>query len=269
MKTESVLITGTTSGVGRALLERYVRAGARVVAVNRRRIPELETRFPAVRFECVDVRDSDAVRSLINALCLTGQLPDCFFLNAGINEVDNDESFDLDAYRAVMETNLYGVLHFVSPLTRIPVRKKPLHIIAVSSLASYVGNPYGLGYFTSKRSLSTCFDVWSKMYKETDLVFQQVMLGPVPSAIKTMDQRMSPWVAKTRQLFSGDLSVAVEAMVSFAETTEKKLFTPRRAVPLYLGMKLTTGLFPVLPQDKRTLQGHARRKTGTKPAEGG
>lgn len=263
MTTESVLITGTTSGVGRALLEQYVRAGTRVIAVNRRRVPALEKAFPGARFECVDVRDADSVRHLVDVLHAEGQLPDCFFLNAGINEIDNDESFEFDAYRTVLETNLYGVLHFVAPLTRIPAEKKQRHIIAVSSMATYVGNPYGLGYSTSKRALSSCFDVWSKMYARTDLVFQQVMLGPVPSRIKTMDERMPRWVAKARRLFSGDLDVAVEAMVRFAGTNKKKLFTPRRAVPLYLGMKLTTSLIPGFLQGKTTLEGRARRKVAT------
>ena len=35
------------------------------------------------------------------------------------------------------------------------------------------GNPYALGYSTSKRALSACFEVWARMYAGTDLVFQQ------------------------------------------------------------------------------------------------
>ena len=57
-------MTGTTSGVGRALLELYARSGARVISVNRRRVPELESRYPAVRFEHVDVRFNDEVERI-------------------------------------------------------------------------------------------------------------------------------------------------------------------------------------------------------------
>jgi NAD(P)-dependent dehydrogenase (short-subunit alcohol dehydrogenase family) len=260
MKTESVLITGTTSGLGHALLKHYTDAGARVIAVNRRRVHELGAAFPQVRFECVDVRDASGVDHLLQELQKANQLPDCFLLNAGINEVDNDESFDIDTYRAVMETNLYGVLHFVAPLTKIPAGGKRRHIIAVSSMANYVGNPYGLGYSTSKRALTSCFDAWSQMYRGTDLVFQQVMLGPVRSSIKTMDDRMSPWVGRTREIFSGNLEETVRAIARFAETKKKRLFTPRRAVPLYLAMKLTAPLLPGLLQGKATLDGAARRK---------
>src|SRR3954464_11009521 len=107
MKAQRVLVTGTTSGVGRALLALYAQAGARLIAVNRRRVPELESQYPEVRFECVDVCSSEAVGQLLSALDAAGELPDVFILNAGINRVDNDEGFDLSAYRAVLDTNLY------------------------------------------------------------------------------------------------------------------------------------------------------------------
>ena len=45
-------------------------------------------------------------------------------------------------------------------------------------MVNYAGNPYGLGYYISKKALTACFDVWSGMYARTDLVFKQVaMLG--------------------------------------------------------------------------------------------
>src|SRR6185437_16385301 len=105
---QSVLITGTTSGLGRALLEHYAGSGVRVIAVNRRRVSELEARHPTVRFECLDVRAARDVEVLVGGLAASGELPDVFILNAGINRLDNDETFDLPLYRDVIETNLYG-----------------------------------------------------------------------------------------------------------------------------------------------------------------
>ncbi len=255
----SVLITGTTSGVGRALMEHYCRQGALVVAVNRRRVPELEEAFPAVTFETVDVRSADAVRALMLRLDATKALPQKFFLNAGINQMDNDEGFDLSAYRSVLRTNLFGVLHFVEPLTEFARGAGERHVIAISSLSAYVGNPYGLGYSTSKRALSACFDVWAKMYDGTDLVFQQVLLGPVPTAIHTMESRFPRWMVKTRDIFSADLESCVSRIATFAQTKRARLVTPRRAVPLYVGMKLGTALIPGFFQGRKTLAGKSRR----------
>lgn len=260
MKVERVLITGTTSGVGRALLEYYVERGAHVVSVNRRRVPELESRYPSVRFELVDVRASEGVERLVQSLADARELPDVFILNAGVNCVDNDESFQLEVYRSVLDTNLYGVLHFVAPLTRLPASQSPRHIVAVSSMASYVGNPYGLGYHTSKRALSACFDVWSQMYAETDLIFQQVMLGPVRTPIYTMADKFPRWMSWLKDAVSGSLDGTARAIARFARTRGKKLYYPWRAVPLYFGMWSLRRVVPGFFRGRATLEGKARRE---------
>src|SRR6185503_18494912 len=97
-RSSSVLITGTTSGLGRALLHHYAGTGAKVISVNRRRAPELEAGYPSVRFECIDVRSAEGVERLIVDLAESAELPEIFILNAGINRIDNDESFQLTAY---------------------------------------------------------------------------------------------------------------------------------------------------------------------------
>lgn len=266
MKTKTVLITGTTSGVGRALLEHYVESGAKVVSVNRRRAPELESRYPPVRFECLDVRSADDVARLVESLAESAELPEVFILNAGINRVDNDEAFQLSTYREVMETNLYGVLNFVQPLTLLPPGRIPRHVIAVSSMANYVGNPYGLGYHASKRALTACFRVWSRMYAGTDLIFQQVMLGPVPTAITTMARELPSWVVAIRDAFSGSLAGTVRAVSRLALTRKKRLFYPWRAVPLYFTLWLCQSLVPGFLRGQRTLAGKGRRGGPDKPA---
>ncbi len=257
----SVLITGTSSGVGRALLEHYTRNGSKVISVNRRRVPELESAYPSVRFECVDVRSDEEVEMLIQRLTESAELPELFILNAGINCVDNDESFQLAAYREVVDTNLFGVLHFIQPLTELPPSESPRRLIAISSLASYVGNPYGLGYTTSKRALTECFDAWSKMYRGTDLVFQQVMLGPVDTAIYTMADRFPTWMVRIKNAFSAPPAATARAIALFGLTRRPKLFYPWRAVPLYLGMWLFRSLLPGFFQGRKTLDGRARRST--------
>jgi NAD(P)-dependent dehydrogenase (short-subunit alcohol dehydrogenase family) len=264
MKPDRVLITGTTTGLGRALLESYVRRGATVIAVNRRHLPELQSQYPAVRFVCVDVRSAEAVSELMNGLHLAGELPNVLILNAGINRVDNDQSFQLTAYKDVVDTNLFGVVNFVQPLTLLPPSDSPRHVVAISSMASYVGNPYGLGYFTSKRALTACFDVWSRMYADTDLIFQQLMLGPVRTAMYTMGTRFPAWMVWLRNAFSASLDGTVAAVCRLAASRRRKLFYPRQAILLYLGMWACQSLIPGFFRGKQTLAGHARR--GRSPA---
>ncbi|HEY6726784.1 MAG TPA: SDR family NAD(P)-dependent oxidoreductase [Polyangiaceae bacterium] len=269
MKVERVLITGTTSGVGRALLEYYAKSGAQVLSVNRRQVPALESRYPHVRFECLDVRSAEGVQKLVAELAASAELPEVFILNAGINRVDNDESFELSSYREVIDTNLYGVLNFIEPLTLLPRGQVPRHVIAISSMANYVGNPYGLGYHTSKRALTTCFRVWSRMYAGTDLVFQQVMLGPVRTAIYSMAHRFPAWVIWIRDAFSASIDGVVRAVARLARTRRKQLFYPWHAVLLYLAMWLCQSLVPGFFQGQKTLAGKLRRGEGPRPDPAG
>ena len=214
----SVLITGTTSGVGRALLDHYARHGVQVIAVNRRRVAEIESQYPTVRFECVDVRSAEHVEKLVRDLAASDQLPEVFILNAGVNRADNDESFQLSLYREVIDTNLFGVLNFIEPPTRLPPAPVQRHVVAISSLAGYAGNPYGLGYHTSKQALTACFEVWSRMYAGTDLVFQQVRAGSrsyrdlhhgrAAPGLDGPDQE--PFLRLTRRHRAGCLAVCVD-----------------------------------------------------------
>lgn len=266
MKVESVLITGTTSGVGRALLELYAKAGAKVIAVNRRRVPELESSYPGVRFECVDVRAAGEVEALMQQLARTGELPDALILNAGVNQVDNDEWFELASYRSVVETNLFGVLNFVQPLTQMTAGRAPRRVIAISSMANYVGNPYGLGYTTSKRALTSCFEAWSSMYAGTDLVFQRVMLGPVRTPMYTMHDSLPRWMVWVKGLFSASVEGTARAVAALATTERKRLFYPWHSVPLYLGMWVSRAVLPGFFRGRQTLAGKARRAVSARDA---
>ena len=260
MDVKSVLITGTTSGLGRGLLQHYAKQAVKVISVNRRRVAELEAQYPSVRFECLDVRSAESVENLVRDLAASGDLPDVFILNAGINRLDNDEAFALPLYREVIDTNLYGVLNFIAPLTRVPAAGVERHIVAISSMVNYAGNPYGLGYSTSKKALTACFDVWAGMYAQTDLVFKQVMLGPVHTAIYTMGDRLPGWMVRIKSLSSASLDETVRAISRFATTRRKKLIYPLRALPAFGAMWLGRRLIPGFLQGRKTLDGRPRRR---------
>ena len=129
-------------------------------------------------------------------------------------------------------------------------------------MVSYAGNPYGLGYQTSKQALTTCFDVWSNMYTGTDLVFKQVILGPVDTSIYTMEEKLPSWMVRIKSLSSASLNGTVRAISRFARTRKKKLVHPWRAVAVFGAVRLARWLVPGFIQGQRTLAGKPRRKAG-------
>ena len=234
-----------------------------MISVNRRRVAELEGRYPSVRFECVDVRSAKDVEALVRGLTASGELPDVFILNAGINRLDNDEAFDLPLYREVIDTNLFGVLNFIAPLTQRAGRRRR---------ATRRGHQLH-GHLRRQ-------PVWPRVSDEqagSDDLLRRVVQhvhgdGPglqtghpgtrcTPS-IYTMDEKLPGWMVRIKSLSSASLNGTVRAISRFARTRKKKLVHPWRAVAVFGAVRLARWLVPGFIQGRRTLEGKPRRKAG-------
>lgn len=106
------LVTGGTSGIGLAVVRRFVAEGAEVVAVARRSRPEVTD--AGASMIAADVTDADQMEQTFDhARELLGEL-DAVVLNAGISELDAGEAMgdeDADHLRAQLEVNTVGVFH--------------------------------------------------------------------------------------------------------------------------------------------------------------
>ncbi len=255
---EHVLITGTTSGLGYALMEHYVREGALVTAVNRRVVSETESRFPAVRFRCVDVRDAQKCGQLISELAAQGRLPTTVILNAGVNRVDNDVILDLEKFREAMETNLFGVVHFLAPIIALKKYPPGMKVVVVSSVTNYAGNPYCLGYYISKRAVTQMVDMLSAMYGKTSLCLKCLVLGPVPTGIKTSDDKFPKAMVLIKNLFSVSVEKAALRVAQFAKSNRRFLVYPFKAYVLFQGMGFLQRMIPGFYKGQKTSDGCAR-----------
>ena len=253
-----VLITGTTSGIGRGLLKHYVQAGAPVTAVNRHVDPDLEAQYPMVRFQHMDVRDANAIKNLILQLAKEGEIPNIFILNAGVNRIDNDAALDLAQFKEILEINLLGVIHFVAPLTTLGTWARKIKVIAISSSTNYVGNPYCLGYYISKKAVTHSFEVLSAMYEKTNLQFKWVVLGPVPTAIESNSEKFPKTMALVKEMFSVSVDAAVRAIARFASSDRPRLVFPLRSFVLFQGVRLAQRIIPGFFRGRKTLAGRLR-----------
>ncbi len=145
---QTILITGTTSGLGLALLERFHDRGAEVICINRRRSELLESRFPRARFEMIDITDSTEVNALVGQLVSTVKRPILCILNAAVNPVDNEERFNAAEFSMVLRINLLGVTNFVGAFESL-VEVKSV-ILTIGSTAVWYFNRAHLGYYLSK-----------------------------------------------------------------------------------------------------------------------
>lgn len=152
-----VLITGASSGIGRAAALEFARRGARVAAVARRtdRLVELKEEAASCPGEVLpitaDVTDAaDMQRVVNNTLNLWGRL-DILVANAGIGHRGPLVEAAWDDLQTVLHTNIDGVLHSIR--AAVPAMRQSGHgghICLISSISGVAPAPFAAIYGTSK-----------------------------------------------------------------------------------------------------------------------
>jgi short-subunit dehydrogenase len=156
----SILITGASSGIGRALALAYAAPGRRLALIGRdtQRLHEAAAAVVAkgadVTTAQLDVRDRESIRTWI-----AGQDETCPFdlviANAGITTGLSGEGIgeDPEAVRALLATNLMGVLNTVEPLITPMCDRGRGHLAFIGSIAGLRGLPYSPAYCASKAAV--------------------------------------------------------------------------------------------------------------------
>jgi NADP-dependent 3-hydroxy acid dehydrogenase YdfG len=140
---QTAVVTGASSGIGRAIAERIGASGAHVFLSGRTDSAMQESAQKIVAaggratVDVGDVRDPAVVRALVDrALATDGRL-DVFVNNAGYSVLGSVIDGDVDAWRAMLETNVLALLVGCQAAVKaMRTTGKPGHIINTSSIAA-------------------------------------------------------------------------------------------------------------------------------------
>jgi len=155
----SVLITGTSKGIGLETALAFGRAGYRVHATMRNPAQSPALAETAAReklpitVSTMDVDSDQLVSDAIAAIVKNHGPIDVLVNNAGVEGVGPVEEFPLARFRAIMETNYFGALRCIQAVVPQMRQRRSGSIINVSSVAGRICNPPLTSYCASKWAL--------------------------------------------------------------------------------------------------------------------
>lgn len=161
MKNKVVVITGASSGIGRALAKEFAAKGARLSLGARRTelLEELksELRESEILIHKTDVSQEDDCRLLIEETVKRFGQIDVLINNAGISMRALFEEVDLKVIRQLMDVNFYGTVYCSKYALPYLLQTKG-SLVGVISIAGYVGLPGRTGYSASKFAIRGFLD---------------------------------------------------------------------------------------------------------------
>ena len=145
-----VCVTGATSGIGRATVERFVKEGWEAVALGRReeRLAALAAEHPdRIRTARLDVRHRDEVGQVFKAM---GDI-DVLVNNAGLAlGLEPAQECSLDDWDTMVDTNIKGLLYCTRAALPGMVARKAGHVVNLGSIAGTYAYPGSNVYGASK-----------------------------------------------------------------------------------------------------------------------
>ena len=217
----TIFITGGTSGIGRALAERFHALGNTVIIAGRRQalLDEVTSANPGMTGLTLDIRDAADIERA--AKRLIADYPDLNVLinNAGIMPFD-DPASDIDdtVTRRILDTNLLGPIRLTAALIEHLKLQPRSTIIHNTSVLAYVPIATNAVYSASKAALHSYALSQRYQLKNTTVTVQEIAPPWVDTDLikKSGDPRAMPldaFIAETMQRLAGDdPEVFVEAI---------------------------------------------------------
>ena len=210
------LVTGGSSGIGRAVAHSLATSGVRVAITGRdqRRLTETARELGVYPITADVAVEADVERTYREVLQKFGDL-DILVNNAGIGIFKNLIDFDRKDFEAVFATNVTGAMLMAREATKHFVKRQRGNIVNIASTAALRGAPNGTAYYASKfalRGMSECWRAELRRYNVRVFLIN-------PSEVLTNFSARAGLAQKENasKLRSEDIAYVVKAMLEMDE----------------------------------------------------
>lgn len=149
-----IFITGGTTGIGLSLAEAYLKEGHRVGVCGRdlSKLPsDFLEKYPKAKAYTVNVTNKDQLVEAVNDFA--PDFLDIMIANAGRSEGSKPKWPDFDTYHNIIDVNVNGVIYSFEAALNIMKKQGRGHLVAVASVAGFVGLPGAAAYSASKAAV--------------------------------------------------------------------------------------------------------------------
>ena len=192
---KKIWITGASSGIGKALAEKFALEGWKVAASARRKeiLDEMSSHENIFSYP-LDVTNQDQIKISFEKIIEDFNGLDLCVFSSGTYDPKLEQEINVKQNKFVMETNFFGVLYCINAVENYFKNKKNGHISIVSSVAAYRGLPNSSGYGPSKAALTNLAESLYFDFKKHNVRISLVSPGFIKTPLTDKNEFPMPFI---------------------------------------------------------------------------
>ena len=192
---KKIWITGASSGIGKALAEKFASEGWKVAASARRKeiLDEMSSHENIFSYP-LDVTNQDQIKISFEKIIEDFNGLDLCVFSSGTYDPKLEQEINVKQNKFVMETNFFGVLYCINTVENYFKNKKNGHISIVSSVAAYRGLPNSSGYGPSKAALTNLTESLYFDFKKHNVRISLVSPGFIKTPLTDKNEFPMPFI---------------------------------------------------------------------------
>ena len=192
---KKIWITGASSGIGKALAEKFAAEGWKVAASARRKeILDKMSEHENIFSYPLDVTNQDQIKNSFEKIIEDFNGLNLCVFSSGTYDPKLEQEINVKQNKFVMETNFFGVLYCIKAVESYFKNKKDGHISIVSSIAAYRGLPNSSGYGPSKAALTNLTESLYFDFKKYNVRISLVSPGFIKTPLTDKNEFPMPFI---------------------------------------------------------------------------
>ncbi len=156
--TQTILITGCSTGIGRALALAFQQRGQQVLATARRLETLADLQARGIRTYALDVNSADSIAALMTALAQEGLAVDVLVNNAGYGAMGPLAELPPSELRLQFETNVFALMAMTQAVVPDMARRGRGRIVNIGSVSGVLPTPFSGAYCATKAAVHALSD---------------------------------------------------------------------------------------------------------------